>query len=160
MPFAPAVALPADRPSSRRTSRIFAAIALLFLLVPAAASLPREVNAVAWLAGAGHADAFTGYAHGVSCNGSSCGDVTYGTLTSTGQDIAWPGSIPLGKPVHFRDPVWDFRSPRLDETLPDAFVGAVLGVVFDAIGLIPLAVFTIRSARARGALARSHYQVH
>jgi hypothetical protein len=60
MPFASAVALPPERAPRRRTSWIFGTIALLFLLAPAAFTLPHQVNAVAWLAGAGRADTFTG----------------------------------------------------------------------------------------------------
>jgi hypothetical protein len=31
----------------------------------------------------------------------------------------------VGKPVRLRNPVWDFRSPRLGETVPDARIGGV-----------------------------------
>jgi hypothetical protein len=147
MPFVSAVTLPADREPHRRTDRLWATIALLFLLAPAAFTLPRAVNAAAWLAGAGRPDTFTGYSYGTQCAGSNCQTVTYGTQASTGQVITWPGRAPLGKPEHFRDPVWNPMSPRTDESVPDALVGVALGLVFDAVALTALAVFTVRARR-------------
>jgi len=160
MPFVPAVTLPADREgegereSRRRATRLWGTIALLFLLAPAVFMLPREVNAAAWLAGAGRSDTFTGSAYGTQCAGGSCATVTYGTQASTGRVITWPGRVPLGQPEHFRDPVWNLMSPRADETVPDAFVGVALGLVFDAVAVGALAVFTVR-ARRRAARGRA-----
>ena len=128
---------------------------MLFLLAPAVFMLPREVNAAAWLAGAGRSDTFTGSAYGTQCAGGSCATVTYGAQASTGRVITWPGRVPLGRPEHFRDPVWNLMSPRADETVPDAFVGVALGLVFDAVAIGALTVFTVRARRRAVAAAPS-----
>ncbi|MGH3250619.1 MAG: hypothetical protein ACRDOI_31045 [Trebonia sp.] len=150
MPFVPAVTSSAHQPPSGPASRAFVAIVLLILLAPAAFLLPRQVDAVAWLAGAGRADTFTGYSYGKSCGSTSCTTVTDGVLASTGQEVTWPGQVPLGKPVALRDPVWNLNG-RLDETVPDAIVGVGLGLFFDAIALAVLAVFAVR---ARGRISQ------
>jgi hypothetical protein len=143
MPFAPAVTSPTDRVPRRDSAWLWGTLVLLFLLAPAVFTVPRQVNAVAWLAGAGRPDTFTGYSHVT--------DGTIGTIASTNQVISWPARVPLNRPVSFRDPVWGFMSPRLDETIPDALVGVALGLVFDSIALIALIVF---AARARKRAAR------
>jgi hypothetical protein len=139
MPFAPAAALPAERAPRHRASWVFGTIVVLFLLAPAAFTAPRQVNAVAYLAGAGRPDTFTGYSYGRECRGSSCTTTTEGTLASTGQAITWPGAVPLGQGVPVRDPVWNLQSPRLAEGVPDALVGVALGLFFDTIALLALA---------------------
>jgi hypothetical protein len=54
--------------------------------------------------------------------------------------------------VRLRDPVWDFSSPQLDETVPDALVGIVLGLFFEAVAIGAVAVAVYRGrARARAA---------
>jgi hypothetical protein len=90
VPFVPAATLPEDRPYSRRATWIFTTIVVLFLAAPVVALLPGQVNSVAWLTGAGRPDTFTGYVYGENCGRDSCTTVTYGTLASTGQGIAWP----------------------------------------------------------------------
>jgi hypothetical protein len=147
MPFVPAVTSSAHQPSRGRTSRGVAAVVLLILLAPAVFLLPRQVNAAAWLAGDGRADTFTGYSYARSCSSTGCTTATEGVLASTGQEITWTGRVPLGKPVAVRDPVWDLLRPRFDETAPDAVIGLLLGLSFDAIALAALAVY---AARARG----------
>ena len=148
MPFAPAVTLPAARAPRLRTAWLWWTLVLLFLLAPALFTVPRQVNAVAWLAGAGRPDTFTGDSYGGQCAGRDCAAVTYGTMASTNQVITWSARVPLNRPVAFRDPVWSLMSPRLGETVPDALVGVALGTVFDGIACIALTVFAIRACRS------------
>ena len=149
MLFAPAATLPAAREPRPRTVWLWGTLILLFLTAPALFTVPRQVNAVAWLAGAGRPDTFTGYRYGGQCPGSSCQAVTYGIMASTNQVITWPSRVPLNRPVPFRDPLWSLMSPRIDETVPDALVGVALGLVFDTIALVALARFATRTRRHR-----------
>jgi hypothetical protein len=148
MPFAPAVTSGTRQPPSARARKITAAIAAVILLAPVVFLLPRQVNAVAWLAGAGRPDTFTGAVYGSSCSSTGCATVTYGLLASTGQVVTWPARVPLGKPVALRDPVWDLQS-RMDETVGDAVVGVGLGLFFDGIAAAVLGVGAVGARRRR-----------
>ncbi len=155
MPAVLTATSPAGRGHRHRGSWVLGTIAVLFLLSPAVFTLPRQVNAVAYLAGAGHPDSFIGYRYGRQCSQNSCTATTLGTLDSTGLGITWPGTVPLGKPVPVRDPVWRLGSLRLVDSVPDALVGVGLGLFFDAIALSALAVFAVRARKlmAHAALA-------
>jgi hypothetical protein len=154
MPFVPAATLPDDHAPRRRAGWVFGTVVLLFLLAPAVFLLPRQVNAVAWLVGAGRPDTFTGLSYGSQCSSGSCATVTDGILASTGEVITWPGRVPLGKPVPVRDPLWDVLHPRPDEGTGDALVGVALGLFFDTVGISALAVAAVR---ARKLLARASH---
>jgi hypothetical protein len=155
MPFVPAATLPGDHAPRRRAGWVFGTAALLFLMAPAVLLLPRQVNAIAWLAGAGRPDTFTGLSYASQCSSGSCTTVTDGILASTAQVITWPARAPLGQPVPVRDPVWVvLHQPQLDEGTGDALVGAALGLFFDAIAVSALAFAAVRALR-RTARARA-----
>jgi hypothetical protein len=159
MPFVPAVTSSVHQPPHSPTGRVFVAIAALVLLAPVVFLAPRQVNAVAWLAGAGRPDTFTGYTYGKSCSNTGCATVTYGVLASTGQAVTWPGRVPPGEPVALRDPVWNLDG-RLDETVGDAIVGIVLGLFFDGIAVAALAAYAVRVRARRTSLRRAHQAPH
>ena len=152
MPFVPAISKPPAGP--RRGGRVFVAVALVFLATPAVFTTPGAVNAAAYLFGAGRHDTFTGYAYSKQCNGSNCATTTRGTLGSTGQDVTWPGRLPLARSAPVRDPVWAFPSFRFVAGVPDALVQIGLGLFFDALfGLVAFASL-IRKAAARAGRPR------
>jgi hypothetical protein len=123
-------------------------LALLILVPPAVFTTPRAVNSAAWLAGAGRPDTWTsGGAYDTQRGNTGCSPITYGTLASTGQVITWPGRVPNGVAVHFREPVWNVMSPR-PETVPGAVVSVALGLFFEALAVLALAVFTFHVVRA------------
>lgn len=155
MPAVLAATSPADNGHRHRSSWVLGIVAVLFLLSPAVFTLPRQVNAVAYLADAGHPDTFIGYSHGRQCSQDNCTATTLGILANTGQGITWPGAVPLGKPVPVRDPVWRFGSSLVDD-VPEALVGAGLGLVFDAIALFALAVFAVRARRLLAHIRAHH----
>jgi hypothetical protein len=147
MPYVSATAIPPER-EPRRTDWLWGVLGLLILVTPAVFTTPAAVNSAAWLVGAGRPDTFTsGGVYDTRC-GSGCSPVTYGTLASTGQVITWPGHIPDGTAVHFREPVWNVMSPRRPETTGDALVWIALGLFFEAVAVLSLAVFAVHVVRA------------
>jgi hypothetical protein len=91
-------------------SHVFVWFILGIVLVVTALSLPDQVNAYAYVAGAGRSATFLPQTTSVSCStgrGGGCSTVTDGVLeTDPRVSVVWNGQVPLGQPFQVRQPVW------------------------------------------------------
>lgn len=141
-----AMRTPADRYQPRYSNWIWVGIALSGLLVfPAVFYVPSQVDAIAYLAGAGHTATFLPKHYARDCSGSNCWTATDGVLATGGSSVEthWPDEVPLGKPLRVRTPVWAWGSGR---TLISGTSGAV-GDLFGGLLFDLLAAFIILNTR-------------
>ena len=69
--------------------------------------LPVEVNAAAYLAGAGQTAVFVPVVNeGTHCGRGGCHSSTGGYLQGSGVLATWPAVVPLGRPFPVRTVVW------------------------------------------------------
>ena len=135
-------------PPRHRVSGWFGRLVLAFWLILAFAFLPDQVNAVAYVVGAGPAATFFPSSYGQQCGRYGCSTVTKGTLLVDGsaQQISatWPGQAPLYVPFTVHAPVWDgwgSGSVQIVGGTGDAAGTIVVGVIFDivaAVGVIAM----------------------
>jgi hypothetical protein len=135
-------------------SHIFVWCILGIVLVVTALSLPDQVNAYAYVAGAGKSVTFMPQSYSVSCHagrgGGGCSTATNGVLeTDPPVSVAWNGQVPLGQPFRVRQPVWvAFTTPTLMNagTAADGILG---GLIFDVAAACVIAGFVHMARRAR-----------
>lgn len=142
-------------PPRHRASWYFGwAVQLLFVWL-AVFYLPRQIDAVAYLAGLDHQAPFYPSSHGQVCDKyHHCHTVTYGTIGAPdGPRAEWPTQVPLGNPVTVSAPVWAWGAGA--QLIEDNFAAAetlFFGVIF-ADGMAAAAIIlghkTIRDALAR-----------
>jgi hypothetical protein len=113
--------------------------------------IPNEVNAIAYLAGAGAADTFIPQAHSTTCSRGSCTTVTLGYLGSNGASATWPGDVPLSKPIPVRAPVWSAADASLVKSPGNAAVRILTGLFFGIVQLIACALLSADLPRRRRA---------
>jgi hypothetical protein len=128
-------------PPRHRISGLFARLLLAGWLGLTVASLPDQVNAVAYLADAGSTATFFPSSYGQECGRSGCSTVTSGTLVTGGSGstirATWPGRAPLDLPFTVRAPVWDgWGSAHLVADTGDAVATIIAGAIFDFIAVI------------------------
>jgi hypothetical protein len=145
----PVVAHAYRYPSRHRISAVFGKLMLAFWLILTVAFLPDQVNAVAYLAGAGPTATFFPSSYGQDCGRSGCSTVTNGILVIGGSGIraTWPGRAPLGLPFTVRAPVWDgWGSAQIVGDTPNAIAAIVVGAIFDSVAAIAViaGVTTVR----------------
>ena len=132
-------------PPRHQGSWLFGLFMLFFLALPAILYLPKQVNGVAYVAGAGHQDKFVAVSYHQICGRRGCSTVTDGYLQKSGADVAWSGQVPLGQSVSVRDQAWDWGSGRtLISGTGDAIGVIILGLFFDFLaGLMVVALVMI-----------------
>jgi hypothetical protein len=125
-------------------------VAVIFMLAAmtgiAAYLLPQEVNAWAYVAGAGDQDTFNpvSYSHCPMVYGRGCHVVTEGYLSRTGVQVDWGSPVPLGQPFSVRDPLWAWGTGRkLINGDGSAIPNIVAGLFFDAVALLLLYVVVV-----------------
>jgi hypothetical protein len=137
-------------------SHVFVWFILGIVVIVTALSLPDQVNAYAYVAGAGKSVAFLPQSYSVSCHagrgGGGCSMMTDGVLqTDPPVSVAWNGQVPLGQSFQVRQPVWvAWTTPTLmnGDTVADGIGG---GLIFDlaTAGVIAGFVHMVRRARRR-----------
>lgn len=129
------------RPSRRQGAGVILKVILACLILPALLYLPRQVDAAAYLAGAGSQDTFVPVSYHRVCGKEGCSTVTDGFLDNGGLSVTWPGRVPLGRPLTVRTPVWAAGSGRTLIPGAGTAVGRViLGLIFDVLAAFALAV--------------------
>jgi hypothetical protein len=147
-------------PPKHRVSGVFGKVLLVFWFVLTISFLPNQVNAVAFLAGAGSNTTFFPSSYSQDCGRSGCTTVTDGTIASGARtvDATFPYQIPLDQPVTVRAPVWPgWGTVTLVGDTGNAVISIIVGLFFDIIAVVAVYSFVemIRHwlARRRGTAA-------
>ncbi len=130
-------------------------VAAIFMLIAmtgiAVYILPPEVNAWAYVVGAGRQDTFNPVSYTQACAGSmrtggGCHIVTEGYLSKSHEQVNWGSQVPLGQPFSVRDPLWAWGTGRnLDTYTGDgaAIPTIVAGFFFDGVALLFLYILVV-----------------
>jgi len=147
-------------PPKHRVTGVFGKLLLVFWIVLTISVLPDQVNAVAFLAGAGSNTTFFPSSYVQNCGRGGCTTVTDGTMASGARtvDATFPYQIPLDQPVTVRAPVWPgWGSITLVGDTAHAVVSIVVGLLFDLIAAVGVYSFVVMirhwMARRRGTAA-------
>jgi hypothetical protein len=128
-------------PPRHHGSWVFAIFMLVAMTGITVAILPAEVNAWAYVAGAGDQDTFDPVSYGQSCGvpRGGCHTVTEGYLSGSGMDVTWGSQVPLGQSFSVRDPLWAWGTGRnLTSGDGSAIPNIVAGLFFDGVTLLLL----------------------
>jgi hypothetical protein len=107
------------RPSPARllaglAGRAITTALMLAAIYATAAGLPFEVNAAAYLAGAGHAAVFVPVTqNGTTCGRGGCNSSTAGYLLPGKTPATWPDTVPVGQPFPVRTLIWHTPNAEL-----------------------------------------------
>jgi hypothetical protein len=111
--------------------------------------LPDQVNAVAYLAGAGNKVTFLPQSYEPVCGRFGCETWTDGVVqTSPPAKATWPNQAPLGQPFSVRQPYWNgWGHPDLMNA--GAAGGAIAGALFVELGSVVFGVGLVRMVRRK-----------
>jgi uncharacterized membrane protein len=145
----PVAAHPFRTPVRHRPSHVVGWVALATFPLLTVVVLPDQVNAVAYLAGAGKTAIFQPQLHVTVCGRLGCEIWTDGVLeTNPPVSTTWPNQVPLGQPFRVRQPWWNgWGHPVLVNA--GAAAGAIAGVMFGELGSVFFAVGVVRMLRRR-----------
>ena len=133
-------------PPRHHGSWVFAIFMLVAMTGITVAILPAEVNAWAYVAGAGNQDTFDPVSYGQSCGvpRGGCHTVTEGYLSGSGMDVTWGSQVPLGQSFSVRDPLWAWGTGRnLTSGDGSAIPNIVAGLFFDGVTLLLLCALVV-----------------
>lgn len=135
------------RPVRHRTRHVLGWVALSAFPLLTVAILPDQVNALAYVAGAGSTATFVPQSYQKVCSRGVCTNWTNGVLrTSPPVSATWPNQVPLGQPFSVRRPVWNgWGSPDLMNA--GASAGAIAGTLFGDLGTVFLGIGLFRMVR-------------
>src|SRR5215472_13941757 len=147
--YHPVVAHPFRIPVRHRTSHVVGWVALSTFPLLTVLILPAQVDAVAYLAGAGNTVTFVPQSHELVCSRFGCSTWTDGVLQTTPPVTAtWPNNVPLGQPFSVRQPWWNgWGHPDLMNG--GASVAAIAGVLFLELGSVFFGVGLVHMVRRR-----------
>jgi hypothetical protein len=140
----PVIAHAYRHPPKHRISALFGRLLLGFWIVLTISFLPNQVNAVAFLAGAGSSTIFFPLSSAQECGRGGCTTVTNGTIMSGGRiiDATWPHQVPIDQPFSVREPVWvGWGSVQLVGDDGNAVASIIVGLLFDAIAVVAVVSF-------------------
>jgi hypothetical protein len=111
--------------------------------------LPDQVNAVAYLAGAGKTVTFVPQSRALVCSRFGCDTWTDGVLqTNPPVTATWPNQVPLGQPFSVRQPWWNGWGHR-DLMNGGASGGAIASCLFGELVTVFFGVGLVRMVRRR-----------
>ncbi len=136
-------------PVRHRAIRVLGWVALAICPLLTVVILPDQVNAVAYLAGAGSTVTFLPQSYELVCGRFGCSTWTDGVLrTNPPVSTTWPDQVPLGQPFSVRQPWWNgWGHPVLMNG--GATGGAIAGVLFLEAGSVFFGVGLVRMVRRR-----------
>ncbi|HTV99273.1 MAG TPA: hypothetical protein VMF87_03165 [Streptosporangiaceae bacterium] len=140
----PVVAHAYRYPSKHRVAGVFGKVLLGLWIVLTISFLPNQVNAVAFLAGAGGRTTFFPASYSQECGRGGCTTVTNGTIVSGAStvDATWPYQVPLDQPFTVREPVWaGYGSVQLVGNDGGAVISIIVGLFFDVIAVVGIWAF-------------------
>jgi hypothetical protein len=147
--YHPVATHPFRTPVRHRASHVVGWLALATFPLLTVVILPDQVNAVAYLAGAGNTVTFLPQSHELVCGRLGCDTWTDGVLqTNPPVRATWPNQVPLGQPFSVRHPWWNgWGHPDLMNG--GAAGAAIAGVLFLELGSVFFGVGLVRMVRRR-----------
>jgi hypothetical protein len=147
--FHPVAGHPFRTPVRHRASHVVGWVALATFPVWTVVLLPNQVNAVAYLAGAGKTVTFLPQSYEQVCGRLGCSTWTDGVLqTHPPVSVTWPDQAALGQPFSVRQPWWNgWGHPDLMNG--GATGAAIVAVLFVELGSVFLGVGLVRMVRRR-----------
>jgi hypothetical protein len=140
----PVYAHPYRYPPRHHGSWVFVICVLVAITGINVALLPAQVNAWAYVVGAGNQDTFNPVSYKQACGFHGCSPVTVGYLSKTGAQVTWTGQVPLGQPFPVRDPVWVWGTGRsLVGGEGSAIPTIIASLFFDGVALLLLYVLFV-----------------
>lgn len=142
----PVVAHAYRYPPKHRISALFGKLLLAGWIVLTISFLPSQVNAVAFLAGAGGTGTFFPVSYAQECGRGGCTTVTNGNLVTgaTTASATWPGQAPLDLPFTVRTPAWNgWGSVQLVGNDENAVVSIIVGLLFDTVAVVAVFAFAV-----------------
>jgi hypothetical protein len=134
-------------PPRHRGSWVFVIVMLVAMTGLTVFLLPAEVNAWAYVVGAGNQDTFYPVSYGPACvtvPRRGCHTVTEGYLSRSGADVTWGSQVPLGQPFGVRDPLWAWGAGRtLTSGDGSAIPTIVTGLFFDGVTILLLYILVV-----------------
>jgi len=146
----PVTAHPFRTPVHHRTSHVFGWVVLVTFPLLTVLILPDQVNAVAYLAGAGKTGTFLPQSYELVCSRfPPCNTWTDGVLqTNPPVTATWTNRVPLGLPFRVRQPVWDgWGHPDLMNA--GAAASAITAVLFRELLTVFVGIGLVRSRLRR-----------
>jgi hypothetical protein len=147
--YHPLATRPSRTPVRHRAIHLIGWLALSTCPLLTVLVLPDQVNALAYLAGAGNTVTFLPQSYEVVCGRFGCSTWTDGVLqTNPPVSTTWPNQVPLGQPFSVRRPWWKgWGHPDLMNG--GAAGAAIAGVLFLELGSVFFGVGLVRVARRR-----------
>jgi hypothetical protein len=147
--YHPVPAHPFRTPVRHRKSHVVGWVALATFPLLLVVVLPDQVNAVAYLAGAGKTETFLPQSYELVCSRFGCQYWTDGVLqTNPPVSVTWPNQVPLGQPFSVRQPWWNgWGHPDLMNG--GAAGAAIAGVLLLEVGSVFVGVGLVRVVRRR-----------
>jgi hypothetical protein len=144
--------------STKQGTKSMAVAILLPLALGSVVYVPRQVDALAYLAGAGQTATFYPGDSNQVCGRFGCSTVTEGTLTAdgTGPEFTWPADTGVN-PFKVRMPVWAWGTGH--QLMADdgtAVHGTFIGVFLDLIAALVIYVFVSAAQSVRRKRRRTH----
>lgn len=149
-PVRPWAARPRTSARSEWLARIVCGVVVLAFV---AATLPDQVNAVAYLTDSTSTAAFLPLSYTRDCSRDGCTTMTAGIMEASGRATAWPGELPLGRAVAVQAPAWPTGPGQTLVTSDQAVPVTLFGMIIDALavgmvsGLVLLVRRRLRSRR-------------
>jgi hypothetical protein len=147
--YHPVATRPFRTPVRHRAIHVVGWVALATCPLLTVIILPDQVNAVAYLAGAGNTVTFLPQSYELACDRFGCDTWTDGVLqTNPPVSTTWPNQVPLGQPFSVRQPLWNgWGHPDLMNG--GAAGAAIAGVLFLELGSVFFGVGLVRMVRRR-----------
>jgi hypothetical protein len=147
--YHPLATRPSRTPVRHRAIQVVGWLALSTCPLLTVIVLPDQVNALAYLAGAGNTVTFLPQSYEVVCGRFGCSTWTDGVLqTNPPVSTTWPNQVPLGQPFSVRQPWWKgWGHPDLMNG--GAAGAAIAGVLFLELGSVFFGAGLVRVARRR-----------
>jgi len=137
-------------PGRRRAVEVAGWVALATFPLLTVLILPDQVDAVAYLAGAGKTVTFLPQSYEPVCGRFGCQTWTDGVLqTSPPAKATWPNQAPLGQPFSVRQPWWNGWGHHPDLMNAGAAASAIGGALLAELGSVVFGVGVVRMVRRR-----------
>jgi hypothetical protein len=156
-PVRPWAAGPRRSAGSQWPARIVFGVGVLACV---AATLPDQVNAVAYLTDSTSTAVFLPLSYVPDCGRDGCTTRTAGVMEASDRPAVWPGELPLGRALPVQAPAWPTGPGQTLVTSDQAVPITLAGMIIDAlaVGIVSGCVLSVRRrlrSRQRPAIIRA-----